>query len=191
MEEKDPIEKLVNSAFSDFEKGPPDRVWEKLQAKLHPEPAPAGFWARLIAFFHLPEWPVGWYLVLAGTAVSLMLTMGYFGLSRHHMIRGHAYAGELRLCRGTAMLFEVADKTMAWDSVSYFRSAIIDDYGHFQFSHVRDGNYILRIAPERNSEAAKKFLPSWFDRCEKSDSCLVIHVNTSDVNVEAHLILKR
>jgi hypothetical protein len=191
MEENDPITDKFKSAFSDFEQEPPARAWENLHKSLHPGLLPGGFWSRIAAFSLLPDKPLGFYFILGGVAFSLFLTVIYLGSGGSFAIRGHAYAGEARLCRGVAGLFQVNDKTMPWDSVEYYRSAVIDNSGHFQFSKVNSGHYLLRISPEQNSETAAKFLPAWFDRHESSDSCQLITINRGDVNIDAHLLKKK
>jgi hypothetical protein len=187
MEENDPIENKFKSAFSDFENEPPARIWENLHTTLHPVLKSGGFWSRTAAFFLLPGKPIALYLILGSAAFGFFILVISLGTANRGTIRGHAYAGEIRLCRGDASLFKVADKTMPWDSVTYHRSAIIDSYGHFQFSNIKAGNYLLRIAPEQNSEEAQKFLPSWYDRHENSDSCRIIIIKGKDLNIDAHL----
>ncbi len=188
MEEKDPIENKFNTTFSGYEQEPPSRVWDNISGKLHPGVKHAGFLARILAFSFFRNKPILFFLTIGGISVSLLFTGVYFGFKNHPTIRGHAYAGEARLNRGSAELFQVADKVMPWDSVTHYRSAIIDNFGHFQFSRVGAGNYLLRIAPEESSEAAKNFLPSWFDRYATSDSCTRITLGNKDVNAEVHLV---
>jgi hypothetical protein len=190
MEEKDPIESKFKSSFSDYEKEPPAKVWENLSRELHPEPTPGNFWTHISPFTLLTQKPLGFYLTLGGIALSLFITTVYFGIRGRHTIRGHAYAGEVRLRHGSAELFQVTDNVMPWDSATHYRSAIIDNYGHFQFTKVRAGKYLLRITPEENSETAKKFLPSWFDQHEKSDSCNLIILQTADLYTDVHLVAK-
>ena len=188
MEEKDHLENKFKSSFIDFDIEPPDRVWENLSRELHPEPNSETIWSRIAAFSIFRERRLGFYLALGAAAIIIFLTIVYIGSTDYHAIRGHAYTGEVRLCRGTAVLFKVADQVMPWDSVSRYRSAMIDDNGHYQFSHVEAGKYLLRISPDGNSEAAVKFLPSWFDQHDNSDSCHLIIVNKEDVNADVHLI---
>lgn len=128
---------------------------------------------------------------MAGAAIIFFLAIVYFASNDHHSIRGHAYAGESRLCRGVAVLFRIADKLKPWDSVSHYRSAIIDDQGNYKFSRVKRGTYLLRISPEESSETAKMFMPSWFDQHESPDSSHVILLKADDVNADVHLLAKR
>jgi hypothetical protein len=190
MDEKDPIENRFRSAFSEYEQEPPDRVWEHLHEELHPEPGAGGFWSRLMAFSPFPQMHLGFYLTLGGAGFAIILTIVFLGYGSHRTIRGHAYAGEARLRHGMAVLFRVTDITMPWDSATHYRSALIDEYGHFQFAKVGEGKYILRITPDEHSETAKKFLPSWYDRHKTSDSCNLITIENNDVNTEVHLVLK-
>ena len=190
MEEKDPIENRFKSSFAGYEKEPPARVWENLSRELHPEVKVAGFWTRIFTFSLLAPKTLGFYLTLGGIAVSMFFTVVYFGSGEHRTIRGHAYAGRVRLHHGSAELFQVADKAMPWDSATLYRSAIIDNYGHFQFSRIKTGKFILLISPEINSESEKKFLPSWYNQHEGSDSCSMILINGDDVNIEVHLVEK-
>jgi RNA polymerase sigma factor (sigma-70 family) len=188
MEEKDPLETRFKSAFSGFEHEPPAESWDNLHAALHPLTQPAGFWSRITNISALLHLHPAFYVAFSGAAFLTFLTVGYFVLTGHHTIRGHAYAGAVRLDGGSAGLFKVADKTLPWDSVSHYRSAIIDHSGHFQFSQVREGNYLLRVAPDEDSEAASGYEASWFDSRETSDSSEVIVVKGGDVNLEVRLV---
>jgi len=190
MEEQDPIADKFKTSFSGFEKEPPAGVWEKIRQELHPDPGPGSFWTRFSAFTWFTNNPIVFYLSIGGIAMSLFVSTVYFGFRNHLTIRGHAYAGDIRLNGGSADLFRIADKTMPWDSATHYRSAIIDIYGHFQFSRIKNGSYLLRIAPDRNSVETEKFLPSWYDRYERSDSCNLIILQNADINVEAKLIKK-
>ncbi|MDP1622921.1 MAG: hypothetical protein Q8M08_11360 [Bacteroidales bacterium] len=188
MEETDPIEDKFRSSFSDYEKEPPERVWEDLVRELHPELRPASFWSRIPMFSLVTNKPIWFYLIMGGFTFSLFVTIIYLSSDNHHAIRGHAYAGDVRLHSGSAELFQVADNVLPWDSATHYRSAIIDKYGHFQFLRVKAGKYLLRVAPDRNSDQAKMYLSSWYDRFEKSDSCKPILLSDNDINVEVHLI---
>ncbi|MEI7724787.1 MAG: hypothetical protein WCK09_06755 [Bacteroidota bacterium] len=190
MEEKDPIANKFKSAFSDYRGEPPSDVWEHVRRELHPEPKPESLWNRITTFSFFKEMKPGFYFALGGGVVMLFLAIVYLGSSDRYTIHGHAYAGELRLCRGTAVLFRVADKSMPWDSASHYRTAMIDVNGHYQFPKVESGKYLLRIAPDENSEAAKTFRPSWFDQHENPDSCHLIIVENDDENADVHLMSK-
>jgi hypothetical protein len=186
MEKKDLIEDKFRSSFSDFEKEPPSRVWKNVQRNLHQ----TGPWSRFLAFLHLSARPLGFYLAWGGVTAGVILTVFLIGTRKHGVVRGHAYAGEARLHNGIADLFCVSDNTLPWDSVAYSRSAMIDNYGHFQFSNIGSGNYLLRITPDKTTGESDKYLPSWYEHDEKSDSCKLIVIDGKDVNVEIQLIEK-
>ena len=187
MEENDLIGKKFKEAFSEFEKEPPGRVWQSLQQKMHPD-LPLPILKRIIqAVKHvLPKSQVFYYS--AGGMLVVMIVGGFFMMSRdHHTIRGHAWAGESRLAGGSGELFRVNDRSMPWDSVEHARSAFIDPNGHFLFARIRPGNYILRIAPERNSAQGSSFTPTWHNLKADSDSCDLIRVDKKDVTLEVYL----
>jgi hypothetical protein len=190
MENQDSIEEKFKSTFSDFEKEPPAQVWESLQHELHPEPKSLNFWERFTGEALFQERQLRRFAAVAGVAIFLSLAVIYFASSDRHVVKGHAYAGEARLCRGIAVLFLVGDKLQPWDSVTHYRSSMVDENGNFKFPNVEPGTYLLRIAPEHNSEASKKFMPSWFDQHEHPDSSHVIHIVTDDVNADVHLMDK-
>lgn len=188
MEEKDTIADKVRATFSDYEREPPAIIWENLRRELHPEPKPESIWARMTTFSLFHGRKPGFYFALGGTAIMLFLAGVYLWSTDNYEIHGHAYAGDVRLCRGTAVLFQVSDKAMPWDSATHYRSAIIDNKGQYHFSNVETGKYLLRIAPDENSEAAKKFLPSWFDQHENPDSCHLIIIENESENADVHLM---
>jgi hypothetical protein len=189
MDEKDPIEEKFRSAFADFEKEPPAGAWESLRAELHPVPlpVPAGLWQKFLTVSWLADRSFTFYLSLSLTAVLLSFSVFYFGSFNRREIRGHAYAGTARLQGGTAVLFEVSEKSMPWDSATYYRSAVIDRLGHFRFSRVAAGNYLLRITPERKPEGGQDYMATWYDQRESSDSCRLIRIGKSDETVEVRL----
>ncbi len=186
MEKRDFIEDKLGSTFSDFEQEPPERVWENVHRNLHK----AGPWSRFSAFLHLTTRPLGFYLAWGGFAAGMILTIVLIGTRSHGVVRGHAYSGDTRLHNGIADLFLVSDKALPWDSVAHARSAMVDNFGHFQFSNIGSGNYLLRITPDKTSGESDKYLPSWYEQDEKSDSCQLIRINEKDVIVEIHLIEK-
>ncbi|MCX6304864.1 MAG: hypothetical protein NT040_07840 [Bacteroidetes bacterium] len=190
MKENDPIEHKFRQSFSNFEEEPPSGVWENLQKELHPPLQPGNIWIRTAAFFHLTGKSVVYSIALGGAALGFFVSVAYLALRDRHTIRGHAYSGNVRLHNGSAELFEVADNTIPWDSATHYRSAIIDNYGHFRFAKIRPGKYMLRIAPDRNSEPAKNFLPAWYEQCEDADSCKLIIISNQDISLEVHLIPK-
>lgn len=190
MEDKDPIEDKFRETFADFEEEPPARVWDNLGNILHPVPGNPGFWSRIADTLLVNGLHPVFYLTFSGVAICLVIALSWLGSGHHCVIRGHAYAGESRLTRGIAGLFQVADKVMPWDSVTQCRTELVDRHGHFQFSGIGKGLYILRVAPEEGSEQAEKFQPTWFDRSQNQDSCRLITVSGKDINAEVHLMAK-
>jgi hypothetical protein len=190
MENPDSIEQKFRSSFSDFGQEPPARIWENLNYDLNPKPKSENLWMRISGSNIFPERQMRRYIVFAGAAFILFLAIVYFASKDNHTIRGHAYAGDVRLYRGVAVLFRVGDKVMPWDSVNHYQSTMIDIDGYYQFSHVEPGTYLLRIAPEEISETSKKFLPSWFDQHENPDSSHVIIISSDDIKADVHLISK-
>ncbi len=186
MEKKDPIEDKFGTAFGNFESEPPPGMWEQIHRDLHPGTTPPAWWNHLPFSFFLHK-SLGFYLAISGISFGLIFSVFYFGPGRRHDIRGHAYAGQLRMQQGTATLFISADRALPWDSLTFQRSAIIDRYGHFRFPRVPEGNYVLRIAPDPLSEEGRKFLASWYDRCEVSDSCRRFSLSDRDLTLEVHL----
>jgi hypothetical protein len=67
---------------------------------------------------------------------------------------------------------------------------MINDNGRYRFPKVEPGKYLLRIAPDENSEAAKTFMPSWFDQHENPDSCHLIILGNEDEKADVHLMSK-
>ncbi len=190
MEEKDTISDKFKSAFADFEREPPERVWDHLRSKLHPAQKPENNRVGIFGYFLFSSRKPGFYLVSGMIVLLLFLTIVYISSGDHYKINGHAYTGEARLCGGTAVLFQVSDKQLPWDSATHYRSANIDGNGHYTFPKVVPGKYLLRIAPDEKSESAQKYLPSWFEQYSASDSCHLIIVDFEDVNADVHLIEK-
>lgn len=188
MENPDEVEKRVKSVFSGYKQKPPAAVWENLHRELHPEPKPSGFWTRISGATFFSD-RLGWrYVAFGGAVIIVFLAVVYFTAKNQYAITGHAYAGEARLCRGIAVLFRVDDRIKPWDSVSHYRSALIDDRGYYKFSSVEPGKYLLRIAPEESSELSKHYLPSWFDQHENPDSSHAIVILSEDFRADVHLM---
>ena len=188
MENPDELEKKIKSVFSGYKQEPPVEVWENLRRELHPEPKPMDFRMRLTGSTFFPD-RLGWrYVALGGVFIFVFLAVVYFTAKDQHTITGHAYAGEARLSRGVAVLFRVDDRLKPWDSVSHYRSALIDDKGYYKFSGVDPGTYLLRIAPEESSELSKHYLPSWFDQHENPDSSHTIVISADDFRADVHLL---
>ncbi|HNY02971.1 MAG TPA: hypothetical protein PKG48_10310 [Bacteroidales bacterium] len=186
MEKKDPIEEKFSASFENFEADPPEEVWENVKLGLQAERMHSAWWSRfhLIALLHKS---LGFYLAVSGITVAVTFSLIVFGPGRRHDIRGHVYAGGLRMKQGTATLFRSEDLAMPWDSLTYQRSAVVDEYGHFRFFRVPEGNYLVRLTPDPVSEAAKSYLPSWYDRSEVSDSAKRITIAGNNLTIEVHL----
>jgi len=191
MEEPDYIEKTFHDALQDLSGEPPQRVWERIHRDLHPDSTPLNIWEQVIAFPpHAPRlFRTGIAFIIV--TVLLFLTFLYFGNGDRHAISGHAYAGEGRLCRGTAFLFKVNDKVAPIDSIEHFRSVMIDDRGYFRFPRIAPGKYLLRISPDAGSGQAGKYEPSWYDQDEKPDSAHLIVLGSTDFNADVHLIERK
>ncbi|MCK9204673.1 MAG: carboxypeptidase-like regulatory domain-containing protein [Bacteroidales bacterium] len=190
MEKPDNIEEKFRKSFSDFSPVPPSQVWEKLQNDLHPEPKAEGFWDRFEAFIKPSPWLINTFTSLAAASIILILTILYFTTHDRHVIRGHAYTDESRLCGGTAILFSVEDKVLPFDTIDHYRTVTIDKNGYFQFPDVEPGHYLLRVAPPAHSEGNDNFLPSWYDQHIKPDSSHIIILDEEDFYTDVHLIEK-
>lgn len=191
METRDPLEEKVKSVLTGFKEEPPGQVWENLRMHLHPELQRQPFWRRIpfVRFFR--NKPLGFHIAVGGITLGLAFSLVYINSRNYHAVRGHAYAGQVRLNDGTAGLFRVADQALPWDSVSHYRSSVVDTKGHFQFSRVRPGRYLLRVAPAQGSREAETFLPTWFSRYEGSDSCDVITISGADCSADIVLLKKQ
>ncbi len=188
MEENNDIATKFREMFSDFDPSPPERGWVRLKNHLHAEPRNEGFWSWIT---QLPVTSPRIFRLSAGFVIlitGLLLGLVWFSSGEHFALRGHAYSGELRLCRGTAYLFKVEDKAKPFDSLKNIRSSDIDEQGYYEFSRIEPGKYLVRVAPMRNTEGHKKFHPSWYDQQIAPDSAQVIHVESSDMTVDVHLL---
>ncbi|MEI7982941.1 MAG: hypothetical protein WCI71_14920 [Bacteroidota bacterium] len=187
MEKPDNIEEKFRESFSGFIASPPDRVWEELRNNLHPVTRAEGFWTRFIDFTKPSPVLVRTYTGIAMASVILFLAIVYFVVHDHHSIRGHAYAGETRLCGGSAILYKVEDKIKPLDSIDHYSTVDIDNNGYFLFQRVETGRYLLRISPPVSSETTEKFQPSWFDQHINPDESDMIVIASDDVNADVHL----
>lgn len=190
MQEKDTIEEHYRKAFSNFEPPPPEDSWSKIRARLHPEEEQrTGFFTlkRILGGLNHSR---NLYPLLATAAMVLLLVMIWFSYSNKHFIRGHAYAGESRLCKGTAFLFRVYDKVKPFDTVTLIQSVPVDASGFYQFSGIDHGNYFLRINPAPGSEITRSFMPSFFDQDSASAEANLIRIEKEDPSVDIHLLPK-
>jgi hypothetical protein len=190
MENQEKKENTFKEKFSGYEQDPPERVWENLEKELKKEPGQGNVQGISGGFLTFTKSQLRILILSVTLIVILFLAVVYFTSNDNHAIRGHAYTGETRLCRGTAVLFVVPDKSSPLDSVYYYRSAMIDENGYYQFKKVRPGKYLLRIAPPENSEDAKRFLPTWFDHSSEPGGSNIIVISDDEVNADVHLLIK-
>ncbi len=187
MEKPDYIEEKFRQSFSDYSVNPPDRVWDELKITLHPQPAAEKFWTRLTDFTYFSPQMIKRLAFISGATVVLFLIIIYFLTSDNPTIRGHAYAGESRLCGGTAILFQVKDTMAPLDSVNHYRTESIDNNGFFQFPGVEPGRYLLQIAPPANIGFDEEFQPSWYDRHLYPEQAEIIIISSDDVDADVYL----
>jgi len=190
MEEYENMEKKFREAFAGYEPAPPEQGWSRLRSNLQPEPRYDGFLSWIT---DLPQSSPRFFRLSIGftaAAVMLFLVIIWFSSGNHSTIRGHAYAGELRLCKGTAYLFRVEDKALPFDSLKNIRSSEIDEKGYYQFSQIKSGKYLVRISPQEFSEGYKHFLSSWYDQHISPDSAHLIMIGAEDLTVDVHLLPK-
>ncbi len=190
MQEKDTIEEYYRKAFTEFEPPPPEQAWDKIKAGIHPletkKGSIEGFKKGFAGFYHSRNL----YPILAAAAMVLLLIMIYFSYSNKHSIRGHAYAGEARICMGTAYLFKVYDKAKPLDTVKLIRSVLVDNNGFYQFSGIDNGHYLIRINPLAGSEITRNYIPSYYNQDSASGEAMVIRIQNEDPTFDIHLIPK-
>ena len=188
MQEKDSIEEHYRKAFSGFESDPPPDAWEKIRLGLHPESENkiglSGFRKFLDGLSRSRQL----YPVLASAAMLLLLVMIWFSYSHKHSIRGHAYAGESRLCKGTAYLFKVYDKAKPFDTVTLVQSVPIDIKGFYQFSGIDHGNYLVRVNPVPGTDAMRNYIPAFFDQDSASAEANLVRIEKEDPTIDIRLI---
>lgn len=191
MDEMDNIEKKFNEAFSGYAKEPPGMVWDRIHGELHPDLAPRSLWDQIVFFPKNAPRLFRFGIAIAAASVVIFFISLYFGSGGKHMLRGHAYAGEARLCRGTAYLFRVNDKSSPLDSIEHVRSARVNEHGAYYFSGVEPGKYLLRVSPDASSEMALKYHASWHEQHQESDSAHLLIIESGDVHADVHLVEKR
>ncbi len=191
MDEMDNIEKKFNEAFSGYAKEPPGMVWDRIQSELHPDLAPRSLWDQIVFFPQRSPRLFRFGIAIAAASVMIFFISLYFGSGGRHMLRGHAYAGEARLCKGTAYLFRVNDKSSPLDSIEHIRSARVNEDGAYHFSGVESGKYLLRVSPDASSEEDLKYHASWHEQHRESDSAHLLIIESGDVHADVHLVEKR
>ncbi len=188
MQDTDPIEERYRNAFSGFEPPPPEHAWEKIRKGIQPEGTKEGrmaaFINKLANFGNSPRL----YPLLASAAMILLLIIIWTSYSNKHSIQGHAYAGETRICRGTAYLFKVYDKVKPWDTVRLIKSVPVDDNGFYQFGGLNHGNYMIRINPLPGAEITRNFMPSFNDQDSAAAKVNIIKIDREDPTVDIHLV---
>ena len=188
MEPLDPLDRQIREAFSGFQKEPPPTAWEKLAPLVAKLPHPTGLLAKLLSVTLLSGKPLGFYLTVAGAGLVFLSGIIGFSTCGRHEVRGHAYAGHQRLKGGMADLFSLADSALPWDSVTHYRSAYINPTGHFRFPRVKQGRYLLRVAPASEVDPSGRFDPAWLGGQSSSDSAAPVSVGDQDVMVEVRLL---
>jgi len=188
MEENDNIENRFRETFAGYEAEPPEEVWSNLKQHLHPEPRYQGFWSWVADLPKASPVFFRFSIGLTTVVVILFLAVVWFASGNRNNIRGHAYAGEQRLCRGTAYLFRVDDKARPYDSLKNIRTCDVDENGYYQFSRIGSGKYLIRISPQQNSEGQKRFLASWYDQLMNPDFAHLIQVDAEDLTIDVHLL---
>jgi len=188
MQEKDPIEERYRKAFSEFESPPPDQVWEKIMKGIKPQFSEQGKMTMLMNWLSGLIHSGKLYPLLATAAMVLLIIIIWTSYSHKHSIRGHAYAGETRICRGTAFLFEVYDKVKPYDTVKLIQSVPVDDNGYYQFNGLVHGNYMIRINPLPGTDITRNFIPSFYDQDSVAAQVNLIRVENDDPTVDIHLV---
>jgi len=188
MQDPDPIEKHFNRSFSGFEAPPPENSWEKIRDRLHPAGSGSGKMMNL--FVRIRQWGFSSGLnPVAGTAAIILLILFiWISYSHKHNISGHAYAGESRICKGIALLYQVYDKTEPIDTVKLIMTVRVDGKGFYQFSGIKDGSYLIKVIPGQGSEAIKNYQPSFYDQDRDLSKANVIRVKTEDPVIDIHLL---
>ncbi|MCX6287037.1 MAG: hypothetical protein NTY96_07980 [Bacteroidetes bacterium] len=190
MQEKDTIEDYYRKAFTGFEPPPPEQAWEKIRVGIHPLEAKKGRLSGLRKNFAGFSHSRNLYPLLAAAAMVLLFIMIWFSYSHKHNIRGHAYAGEVRICKGTAYLFKVYDKVKPYDTVLLLQSVPVDGNGYYQFNGIDHGNYFIRINPLPGTDVTRNFIPSFYDQDAASSEANVIKIESEDPTVDIHLLPK-
>ena len=190
MNEFDDIESKLRGTFDDFEQDPPEKVWEGIRKTIHADTQKEKFRSRLFDFSLSRPRLVRLYAVLAAASVIIFLLIVFFTSSNKLTIRGHAYAGEIPLCRGTAVLFKVADKVEPIDSLQQHGSVSLNEKGFYRFTKVNPGKYLIRVVPLWNSEQDKYYHSSWNDQHIVPELSHVIPVESEDLIVDVYLMPK-
>jgi len=190
MQEKDNIEDYYRKAFTGFEPNPPEQTWEKIRAGLHPEIVKPDRFSGIKAVFKGFGHSCYLYPLLASAAMVLLFVLIWFSYSHKHNIHGHAYAGEARMCMGTAYLFKVYDKVKPFDTVRLVQTVPVDNNGFYQFRGIDNGSYFIRVNPLPGTETTRTFTPSFYDQDSASAQANIIKIEEEDPTVDIHLLPK-
>jgi hypothetical protein len=188
MQENDPIEECYRNAFSGFEPPPPERAWEKIRKGIQPGDVKEGRVAVLKKMLIDVAHSGKLYPLLATAAMILLLIIIWASYSNKHSIRGHAYAGETRISRGSAFLFRVYDKVKPWDTVKLVQSVPVDANGYYQFNGLVHGNYMVRINPWPGTEITRYYLPSCYNQDSAGAEVNLIRIEGDDPTIDIHLV---
>lgn len=138
--------------FRNFEAEPPPQAWDVISARLAEEAKNSDSDQTL---GHLTGWlrpRKRLYPILIGVSLALIAFFIWIGVQPSRQINGKVSVDYEELRSGTAYLFQVQDNASPYDSVKYVRQTTIDSNGHFVFSHLPSGSYLLRVyvGPESN-----------------------------------------
>jgi len=185
------IESKFRENFLDFEQDPPERVWEEVRKTIHPPSRPESFFTRIVNLPQSQPRLFRSYMAVAAASIVMFLTVVYFASGNKYTIRGHAYAGEVPLCRGTAVLFQVTDKAKPIDSLKHCSTVPVDENGFYRFSKVDHGKYLIHIVPDWNSEQDKLYHSSWNDQHIDPEQAHIIQIESEDQDVDVYLMPKK
>jgi hypothetical protein len=189
MQDFDPIEEHFRKTFSGRESDPPENSWLKISSRLQASDRKGGGISKTIergsGFIHSSRF----YPVLAVAAMLVLILFIWISYSDKHTIRGHAYAGEGRLCKGTAYLYKVIDKAEPVDSGlgKPVQTVRVDMKGFYQFTGISQGNYVIKVAPDSGSEAIRNFLPSFYDQNSEEKKANLVRIGKEDPTIDIHL----
>lgn len=190
MEQHDNLDQKFQSAFQDFEAEPPASVWTNVDREVYPAGQYDKIWGSAGSMRFFTGSRVRIWGAIAAMAVILFFATIYFLSLDRHIVKGHAYTGDRRLVSGTAILFNVRDKSRPWDSVDYYRRVPVDGNGYFYFSGVDRGSYLLRVEPGTQPENADQCVASWYDMHSDPSHSNLIVVSGDDIRTDVHLIKK-
>lgn len=154
--------KPFGELFRSFEAEPPPDTWSSIRARMageQPETSPSMVWSQLI------EWiqPANrLYPVLTGIGVIVIAVFIWLSVNPSNHIKGHAFAGEYELTRGTAYLFRVHDKEPPFDSVRFVKKTELDSTGLFAFGQLPSGSYLLRVHVHPDSPHFPRYLHGYY-----------------------------